>query len=571
VLHWDQVQPENQTQWSPPAGFDDWLTEARTAGREVVAEVLGTPAWATDGKPLIGVPRGLYLPIDDPNNLWASFIRQAASYYGTRGINRWVIWDAPDLPNTSQKATWEGTIEDYYQLVKVAYLVTKQANPNAVLHLGAVTENNPAWFQRFLDVVVEDPTAPTNNFYFDIASVKVFNSPERVYTLGANPSYLMNQSGVPVRSVWITAMNARPAVDPAAYPEDAKFSQYSKITQQQQAAFIVQASALAFSTQAVERVAIYRLADNLAQDDNQAFGLIRKAGDPRPAFQAYQLVAKELNGFVLARRLDEETHPLIDYVRLTFPNKVTHVAWALTSQNATLNIPARSEQATLIALNGERWTVRPEGGLYKVVVGAAECNDPNTVGGCLIGGDPWLLVEEGVPDPLNTVAPSVTTQLGGTLPTPDPGPALTATAEALPTATPTSVPTAEPTATTAPTEASAQTTEQPSETEVAAVAPTESIAVQPTPSAAEIEASLRPSGFSAIIPYVLMVLGAVIIGGGAWFYFVRKPFQPEVIVDLSFDPSPDQSGGIQVEITPEPKRRSRRKKNADEAESDAQE
>jgi hypothetical protein len=103
------------------------------------------------------------------------------------------------------------------------------------------------------------------------------------------------------------------------------------------------------------------------------------------------------------------------------------------------------------------------------------------------------------------------------------------------------------------------------------VAPTESIAVQPTPSAAEIEASLRPSGFSAIIPYVLMVLGAVIIGGGAWFYFVRKPFQPEVIVDLSFDPSPDQSGGIQVEITPEPKRRSRRKKNADEAESDAQE
>ncbi|NDJ52562.1 MAG: hypothetical protein GYB68_05665, partial [Chloroflexi bacterium] len=123
-------------------------------------------------------------------------------------------------------------------------------------------------------------------------------------------------------------------------------------------------------------------------------------------------------GWRFARRVDEQTNPLIEYVRFTFPTKVTHVAWARTAETATLLIPARTSQATLIRLDDTRIVVEPENGTYRLVVGGAECNDPAF--GCLIGGEPWLLVEEGVDDPLNQPAPDVTVESGGTLPTPDP-------------------------------------------------------------------------------------------------------------------------------------------------------
>jgi hypothetical protein len=102
TLGWNKLQPGDSSQWSPSPAIDAELSEARTSGREPVGMLISTPGWATDGKPGIGVPRGLYLPVSDANNLWASFVREAVGYYGTRGINRWVIWDSPDLVGKAQ-------------------------------------------------------------------------------------------------------------------------------------------------------------------------------------------------------------------------------------------------------------------------------------------------------------------------------------------------------------------------------------------------------------------------------------------------------------------------------------
>jgi hypothetical protein len=580
-LRWDQLQPGDAGQWTPPSAADSELVAARAAGREVVGILIGTPGWATGGTPVVGVPRGLYLPVSDANNTWASFVRQAVGYYGARGINRWVIWDSPDIVPDGLGSTWEGTTEDYYQLVKTAYLVAKGANPGALIHLGAVTDKNPAWFGHFLDVVVKDPTAAANNFYFDVASVQVYASPDRVYTRTANPSYVMNQVGVPLKPVWINATNARPAVDPKVYPPDKKFNQYSKITLEQQAAFIIQAYALGFSAQA-DRIAVYRLADNLNEDGGQAFGLVRSEGDPRPAFEAFKLVAQEFSGFRLARRVDEEAHPLIEYVRLTFAAKVTHVAWALTRQTATLIIPARSDQATLIdSVSGERWAVKPEGGVYKVVVGGADCNDPNTVGGCLIGGDPWLLVEDGIADAQTQVAPKSSVQLGGALPTPPPTPTLSPTPPP-PTLTPTTTPTTEPTQTTAATSLPAATATGEATSAAAPVStepPTQGVAlppptatITPTPSPSQLAEAVRPRGLQALLPYGLIALGVVVVGGGMWFFLAgRKPTHAEPPPAETAPPEPAEQAATALgeEVAPETteekvkprKRRTRRKKS----------
>jgi hypothetical protein len=530
TLHWNELQPNSPTDWNPNPEVDDWLESARTDEREVIVVVIGAPAWATSGQAVTGVPRGLYLPISDPGNGWAGFMSHAASYYGSRGINRWVIWRNPDIPSGAREATWDGSIEEYYQLVKVAYLSARNANPNALIHLAGVGYD-PNWFNRFADILNDDPTAPANDYYFDVATLHVYDSPERVYTLMRNHFFVMDQQGIPLKEVWINETNARPAVDPQVYPPDASFREHPNTTLEQQAAFMVQSYALAFAANRGARVAVYRLVDDLATDDDQAFGLVRDDGTPRPAYAAYQLIAQEFNGFVYARRVEEGTHPLVDYVRLTFANQVTHVVWALTEQNATLVIPSRSSQATLIDLGGNRWTVMPESGAYRVTVGAADCNDPAT--GCLIGGAPWLLVEEGVPDAVNAEPPPVTSEPGGTLPTPDPGLAMTSTAQAVPTLTPTPLPTATSEPTEPPTQPPAQ--EPPAEptepaTEVAEVGEPQQATPMSTPDPASLQAAnFRPGGIAGLLPFALIGVGLLVVGGGAWFFLSsqRPPVESE--------------------------------------------
>jgi hypothetical protein len=248
---------------------------------------------------------------------------------------------------------------------------------------------------------------------------------------------------------------------------------------------------------------------------------------------------------------------LIEYVRLTSAHKVTHIAWARTAQTATLFIPARSTKATIVNLAGESWWVVPESGMYRLVVGGAKCDDPGTVGGCLIGGAPWILVEEDITgDPLNEKAPSVTTESGGTLATPDPGPFLTATALAMPSVT--------PSPTELPTDV-ALSTQSPTQEQAAGVLPEETLpagtpveAAVPTPAPAPATGNeLGPKGFDAFLPYLLMGLGGIVIAGGISYFFAgsRKATDP---VDGETSPVDYQENVSE----PLPKRRSRRRKEA---------
>jgi hypothetical protein len=538
-FRWDQLQPGGPADWAPSGPTGEWLDSARASGREVVGVLIGTPAWATDDMPGTGVPRGLYLPVNDPGNAWAAFVRRTVSYFAARGVKQWVIWEELDIPPGIRGAQWDGTTADYYQLVKVAYLAGKEANPNARIHLGGIGTFDPTWFDRFLDVVIDDPTAPANDYYFDVATVHVFFSPDSVYTLAANPFYLMEKAGMPLKPVWVNKTNARPAVDPDAYPPDTTFKRFMHVTLEQQAAFTIQAYALGFAA-GVERIATYRLVDNLAEDDTQAFGLLRADGSARPAYTAYQIAVQEFNGFIYARRVDEETHPLIEYVRLTFPQKVTHIVWARTEKTATLVIPARSAQATLIDMYNNRWLVTPQGGEYRVVAGGADCNEPSAPSGCMIGGAPWLLVEEGIEGAPGETAPPVAVEEGGTLPTPDPGMALTATAQAVPTATPTPTPTLTPTPTVPPTEGpvgpSPQATQAPTTPPQPTGAPVEEAALPTSPPPTELPPTPtpiagrpgQPQGIAGILPFLMIGLGVLVVAGGAVYYVKNRPAAPQV-------------------------------------------
>jgi hypothetical protein len=67
-------------------------------------------------------------------------------------------------------------------LQRVAYLVAKETNPNAVIHLAAFTHFwDPGYFNRFLDVVMADPAAADHNYYFDVATAHLYFQPNSIY------------------------------------------------------------------------------------------------------------------------------------------------------------------------------------------------------------------------------------------------------------------------------------------------------------------------------------------------------------------------------------------------------
>ena len=108
--------------------------------------------------------------------------------YGNQ-IKHWIIWNEPDISFDHPGAQFDGSVEDYYRLVKVAYIVAKEVDPDAVIHLGGLTYwhdivyGRESYLRRLLEVVTSDKDASSNNFYFDVATVHVYFDSESVYKI----------------------------------------------------------------------------------------------------------------------------------------------------------------------------------------------------------------------------------------------------------------------------------------------------------------------------------------------------------------------------------------------------
>lgn len=93
----------------------------------------------------------------------------------------------PTDPGAGGSYTWLGTDEQFAQLLKVAYLAIKKANPNAVVSFPGtsywvdVNSNRPLYYDRILGILAQDPNAAANNFYHDVVSLNLYRAPDDVY------------------------------------------------------------------------------------------------------------------------------------------------------------------------------------------------------------------------------------------------------------------------------------------------------------------------------------------------------------------------------------------------------
>ena len=300
-FQWAEVQAEGPNSWTP-AVTEEQINGEVAAGRLVVGMLIGIPDWARDENRL---PKGLSLPYDDPENTWARFVRTAVNRYQGR-IDHWIIWNEPDIWDANAPGhTWDGTEADFLQLQRTAYLVAKGTNPNAVIHLAAMTYFWDAQFgreqylSRFFQILTADPEAETHNYYFDILTAHLYFQPNLIYNVIQEFDQIREENGIPEKPIWLVETNAPPINDPSWRVENWTLS----VTMDEQAAFMPQVLASALAAGA-ERVAIYKLKDT--EDDRQAnpepFGLVRLSGSRRPAFTTYRVAVQYLSGFTAVSR-----------------------------------------------------------------------------------------------------------------------------------------------------------------------------------------------------------------------------------------------------------------------------
>jgi hypothetical protein len=512
---WGDMQPDDSGQWNTAFFTDEQLAQELAAGREVVGLIVNTPPWALEDNNVPGVPRGLYLREDDPNNLWATFVRRIVSQYAGR-INHWIIWNEPDIWEPSYPGrTWGGNEKDFLQLLRVAYNVIKQTTPNAIVHLSAFTYwwdvnyGRTPFFKRLLDEMQKDRAAAEHNYYFDVASANLYFRTDNVYDLIVWHHQQMREHGFD-KPIWLTETNAAPSTDPAWPVPNPTFS----ITLDEQAHFIIQSMAMALAAGA-SRVAIYKLADVPADRaaNPEPFGLVREDGSRRPAFSAFQVGANYLAGFTEATLTERNELYAIVTVKRGEAGWTT-VAWTRQPSPQKISVPAHTNQATLVDWNGHKQTITAHDGQYEIEIAGATCT-----GGCIIGGAPRLIVEGSIgtakidapSNPSSSVVQTIATSAGTTTA----AEAVTVTATLRPTKTPT--PTASATATATATTTSTATP-QPTATSTATATLAPSLTVQPTATATPQTTVAGSSG----MPPLLIIGGLGIVAIGIALYVIPK-------------------------------------------------
>ncbi len=455
TVQWFNVQPQpgdlNVHYFRDDRG-QNTLEETVRGGTKVAAMVLGTPEWAAETPGLktgTSVPRGLYAPVFidgqvNPENTWGAFMYQlAGSYKGLMDV--FEIWNEPEIPATGSAAiysTWSGSPEQYYQLLKVASVAARAANPDVKIVTAPYSyfkDKEEAkgsavpWFDAFAGAVRADPMGAS---VFDVFALNLYRNAHDLWDRmhGGAPQATeqadrtgfrerLQSIGAGDKPVWLTEINSMPYDDEVPGWSPVVKYDFFRITMEEQASYVLQAYAVAL-TAGYERVFFQAAQDDAYPVPDELWGLVRydadrRNADPsriRPAYVAYQLAAKYMgnadwsrlyvktrpdprNQKQYASRFDWAGHMAV----FQKGAQRTYVLWNGTEQPMNVDLPPWGVEAKVVDKHGSEAPLAPSGGRLTVTLPAATTHFQHPVFGSdpqgyfYVGGAPLLLVEEGVP------------------------------------------------------------------------------------------------------------------------------------------------------------------------------
>ena len=384
-FRWDRIEPQ-------PGAWDFAAPDAAVQsdqkyGLDTLGILIGTPGWAArrGQKPGNGLPRGLYLAYTDPRNLWADYVRQTVSHYKGQ-VAWWEIWNEPDL-----QFFWTGSPDDYFRLLKVAYLTIQAADPAARVLMAGMVVPDMAFLTRVLQDVERDPRGNDNHGYFDALAWHAYGPASTVY---ANVSRIrgllaaLDYVGIPV---WVTE-DGFPSSNPNGEPR--------------QAAYVLQTIAYALAAGA-SRVLVYRSSDDPTP---KTWGLISAAGAPRMGYVAFQVAARYFAHTQYVTYLPAST---VERFAFSEPGQRVTLIWNHGPTDLSLDVSADQPTAELVDWMGTTSTLTASNGQFHLVVPGAQYNAGIDPAGLVVGGPPVLLVQDNTPPTTVTSQSYITPVPGG--------------------------------------------------------------------------------------------------------------------------------------------------------------
>ncbi len=445
-IYWDRVESvPNTFDWSR---FDRQVADDLSYGLNILAILLGRPAFYAEGDRIAGIQKPIYADGTDtpaegkafnPENPWVTFVYETVTRYkpggtlaqnGTlpqgRGITHWEIWNEPD-----HKLFWSAPIADYARLLKISYIVIKQADPDAVVMFGGLLYNTQTnWLAQVLAIYINDPQRETYNWYMDAVAVHSYANPWRTGWLVLNVKQTLIAYTLE-KPIWVTETGVPvwddyPGQTWAKTPEE----RLKHATLEQQARYYIQSAVYGWQ-EGAEVIIFHQLFDDCGDkppgtdfpphdgglclfNENcfgDAHGMYRNTrssvcfsqhpqpGTPRPAAAAYRLLAQVFDQpFGQGKFVYDPEQPGVVELRFTRDNgqRIT-VLWNQTFEPLTRPLKAIGQNAQLIRLSGE-WLITPDAdGLYMLTLPpATPDNYPELPFGAeaAIGGDPFIVIEE---------------------------------------------------------------------------------------------------------------------------------------------------------------------------------
>jgi hypothetical protein len=383
-LRWEAIERE-------PGVFDWTAADAvvaanEAAGLPLLAVLIGTPRWA--GPAAGAPPRGLDRPPIMPDgsvgegNSWARFVHAAAARYRGR-IGAYEVWNEPNRPDF-----WSGTPAEYYRLLSVAMAAIRHADPDATVVFGGLDGyRDAAFLELVLDAALADDAPPGGRRgAFDALAWHAYHRPLDAYAGTLALRARLRARGLD-RPIWITETNVPAWDDRQVRGEGARPYRWSA-TAEEQAAYLLETFAYAVAA-GVERLFVYRASD---AGEAEAWGLLTAEGAPRPAERAFRFATAHLTDAARATRFAE---PGVERIVVERPGERVTIAWATGAEDAPLVFEAATDRsARLYDKIGGTGSVAPLDGRFVLSLPGASANQGAHAADYLIGGDPYVIVEE---------------------------------------------------------------------------------------------------------------------------------------------------------------------------------
>jgi hypothetical protein len=328
--------------------------------------ILGyTPKWASSG------PNGenSYPPQDLKD--WSDFVYRIVHRYKGK-IKYWEVWNEEDI------GFFKGTIEQYTDLLKSAYVAAKKGDPDCKIVFGGMAGVNIPFAERVYQ--------NGGGYYYDVMAVHpyqwgdTFDDAWFVKQL-IDLHEFMAKNGDPGKEIWLTELG---------------WSTGDKaITNDIQARLLAQAmiTSLTLRKQRVAKTFWFCVKDW----GGPGYGLIADDGSRKPAFDAYKWVAETFEGSHFSHEV--ESKGLRSYLFLK-RDKVMIAAWSPDKEVRQLLLPdgyrwktVQRMMGPVQTLNESRVSIGPEPIVISTDKTVNDWRDFGITQRCMLKLDVWYSVQ----------------------------------------------------------------------------------------------------------------------------------------------------------------------------------